>query len=111
MLSNRDVQLFDVREPQEYQEGWIPDAVNVPRRYHPDNSCFSGASLFIPSSLCWWIPVAMVDESLKLSPEQFLQRYNVKAPEKDDNNIVFYCRSGNRSYKALSMAQQLGFTR
>lgn len=62
-------------------------------------------------SLCRGIPVAVVDESLKLSPEQFQQRYNVKAPEKDDNNIVFYCRSGNRSYKALTMAQQLGFTR
>ncbi|TWW70961.1 thiosulfate:glutathione sulfurtransferase [Takifugu flavidus] len=85
MLSNRDVQLFDVREPEEYQEGRIPDAVNV--------------------------PLAVVDESMKLSPEQFQQRYNVKAPGKDDNNIVFYCRSGNRSYKALSMAQQLGFTR
>lgn len=36
MLSNRDVQLFDVREPQEYQEGRIPDAVNVPRKYYPN---------------------------------------------------------------------------
>lgn len=55
--------------------------------------------------------MAVVDESLKLSPEQFQQRYNVKAPGKDDNNVVFYCRSGNRSYKALTMAQQLGFSR
>lgn len=62
-------------------------------------------------SLCWWIPVSVVDESLRLSPELFQQRYDVRAPGKDDHNIVFYCRSGNRSFKALSAAQQLGFHR
>lgn len=38
MLSHCDVQLFDVREPQEFQEGHIPDAVNIPRR-RPPNCC------------------------------------------------------------------------
>lgn len=32
MLSNRDIQLFDVRNPDEYQAGRIPDAVNIPRK-------------------------------------------------------------------------------
>ncbi|CAG04236.1 unnamed protein product [Tetraodon nigroviridis] len=84
MLSNRDVQLFDVREPDEYQEGRIPEAVNM--------------------------PLSVVDESLRLSPELFQQRYDVRAPGKDDHNIVFYCRSGNRSFKALSAAPTAGFS-
>lgn len=33
MLANHDVQLFDVREPHEYQEGRISDAVNIPRMH------------------------------------------------------------------------------
>ena len=32
MLSNQDIQLFDVRNPDEYQAGHIPDAVNIPRK-------------------------------------------------------------------------------
>lgn len=116
MLSNRDVQLLDVREPHEYQEGRIADAVNMPRKIYP--SCKNCSSLFFffwqilsHLSLCWWIAVSVVDESLRLSPEQFQQRYHVTAPGEDDHNIVFYCRSGNRSLKALSTAQQLGFHR
>lgn len=32
MLSNRNIQLFDVRNPDEYQAGRIADAVNIPRK-------------------------------------------------------------------------------
>ncbi|KAG8009471.1 Thiosulfate sulfurtransferase/rhodanese-like domain-containing protein 3 [Nibea albiflora] len=59
MLSNHDVQLFDVRNPDEYQAGRISSAVNIPY----------------------------------------------------DDNIVFHCRSGNRSAKALDIARHLGFSR
>ncbi|XP_031137987.1 thiosulfate:glutathione sulfurtransferase isoform X1 [Sander lucioperca] len=85
MLSNRDIQLFDVRNPDEYQAGRIPDAVNI--------------------------PLGNLEESLKLSPERFQQTFEVKAPGKDDDNIVFHCKSGNRSAKALDIARQLGFSR
>ncbi|XP_032359890.1 thiosulfate:glutathione sulfurtransferase [Etheostoma spectabile] len=85
MLSNRDIQLFDVRNPDEYQAGRIPDAVNI--------------------------PLGNLEESLKLSPERFHQTFEVKAPGKDDDNIVFQCKSGNRSAKALDIARQLGFSR
>lgn len=70
---------------------------------------FSGVSLsfsFVPV-----LPVALVEESLKLPPEQFQQRYDVRAPGKEDDNIVFYCRSGKRSFTALSTAHRLGFSR
>ncbi|XP_059182861.1 thiosulfate:glutathione sulfurtransferase [Centropristis striata] len=85
MLSNQDIQLFDVRNPDEYQAGRIPDAVNI--------------------------PLGVLEESLKLSPNQFQQKFEVKAPGKDDDNIVFHCKSGNRSAKALDIARQLGFRR
>ncbi|XP_039983127.1 thiosulfate:glutathione sulfurtransferase [Xiphias gladius] len=85
MLSNRDIQLFDVRNPDEHQAGRIPDAVNI--------------------------PLGNLEESLNLSPEGFQQKFEVKAPGKDDANIVFHCKSGNRSAKALDIARQLGFSR
>ncbi|XP_031706323.1 thiosulfate:glutathione sulfurtransferase [Anarrhichthys ocellatus] len=85
MLSNRDIQLFDVRNPDEYLAGRIPDAVNI--------------------------PLGNLEESLKLSPEHFQQLFEAKAPGKDDDNIVFHCKSGNRSSKALDIARQLGFSR
>uniref|UniRef100_A0A3Q2PS10 Thiosulfate sulfurtransferase/rhodanese-like domain-containing protein 1 n=1 Tax=Fundulus heteroclitus TaxID=8078 RepID=A0A3Q2PS10_FUNHE len=85
MLSNRNVQLFDVRNPDEYQDGHIPQAANL--------------------------PLDVVEESLKLPPESFQQKFKVKAPGKDDDNIVFNCRSGVRSGQALTIARQLGFHR
>lgn len=85
MLSNRDIQLFDVRNPDEYQAGYIPHAVNI--------------------------PLGNLEDSLKLSPDQFQQRFGVMAPGKNDSNIVFYCRSGNRSTKALGIANQQGLHR
>ncbi|XP_029979681.1 thiosulfate:glutathione sulfurtransferase [Sphaeramia orbicularis] len=85
MLSNHNIQLFDVRNPDEYQAGHIPDAVNI--------------------------PLGNLEESLKLSPATFQQKFDVKAPGKEDENIVFHCRSGKRSAQALDIARQLGFSR
>ncbi|XP_071398172.1 thiosulfate:glutathione sulfurtransferase [Centroberyx affinis] len=85
MLSNHNIQLFDVRNPDEFQAGRIPDAVNIPLDH--------------------------LQESLKLSPEHFKLIFEVKAPGKDDDNIVFHCQRGNRSAKALDIARQLGFSR
>ncbi|XP_029002740.1 thiosulfate:glutathione sulfurtransferase-like [Betta splendens] len=85
MLSNRTVQLYDVRNPDEYQDGRIADAVNV--------------------------PLDTLQESLQLAPELFQEKFKVKAPGKNDDNIVFHCRSGKRSAKALDIALQLGFSR
>ncbi|KAM7369891.1 hypothetical protein PAMP_011179 [Pampus punctatissimus] len=85
MLSTHDIQLFDVRNLDEYQAGHIPNAVNI--------------------------PLGSLEESLKLSPEDFQQKFEVRAPEKDDDNLVFHCQSGKRSAKALDIARQLGFSR
>uniref|UniRef100_A0A3P9HXG0 Si:ch211-161h7.8 n=1 Tax=Oryzias latipes TaxID=8090 RepID=A0A3P9HXG0_ORYLA len=83
MLTNRDIQLFDVRDPDEHQEGRIPQAVNL--------------------------PLGVLEESLMLPSDHFEQRFKVKAPEKEDANIVFHCRTGKRSFQALGIAHQLGF--
>ncbi|KAM9826808.1 thiosulfate:glutathione sulfurtransferase [Neosynchiropus ocellatus] len=85
MLSTRNIQLLDVRNPDEFQAGKIPHAVNV--------------------------PLDSLEESLQLSPEQFLQRFGVKAPLRDEDNLVFQCRSGKRSLKALDIARRLGFSK
>ncbi|KAK2870054.1 hypothetical protein QQF64_021992 [Cirrhinus molitorella] len=85
MLANHSVQLFDVRNPDEFQAGRIPDSVNV--------------------------PLGQLEESLKLSPQVFQQQFGVKAPGKEDDNIVFHCRSGKRSLSALEIAHRLGFSK
>ncbi|XP_034025341.1 thiosulfate:glutathione sulfurtransferase [Thalassophryne amazonica] len=85
MLSKQAVQLFDVRTPEEYQAGHIPQAVNI--------------------------PLDTLEESLKLIPEHFQHKFHVNAPKKDDQDIVFQCRTGIRSAKALDIAYQLGYSR
>ncbi|KAM9839705.1 thiosulfate:glutathione sulfurtransferase [Aulostomus maculatus] len=85
LLSEHDVQLFDVRTSEEYQAGHIEDAVNI--------------------------PVNILEESLKMHPDQFEEKFDVRLPGRDDQNIVFYCKSGNRSLTAVNTARQLGFSR
>ncbi|XP_056155668.1 thiosulfate:glutathione sulfurtransferase [Lampris incognitus] len=85
MLASHDVQLFDVRNPDEFQAGRIPDSVNI--------------------------PLGDLEESLKLSPEKFELVFQVKPPEEEDENVVFHCQRGNRSAAALHIARQLGFSR
>ncbi|XP_047424318.1 thiosulfate:glutathione sulfurtransferase isoform X2 [Mugil cephalus] len=85
MLRVGDIQLFDVRNPDEYQAGHIPKAVNI--------------------------PLVNLEESLKLSPELFKQQFAVEAPGKGDDNIVLHCKSGNRGSKAMEIAHRLGFSK
>lgn len=113
MLADHDIQLFDVRNPDEYQAGHIPDAVNIPCKCKYINKCKK--SVFLLFFFNWPIVsvhlVGSLEESLKLSPEQFQQKFQVEAPEKDDDDLVFHCQRGNRSVKALDIARQLGFSR
>ncbi|KAM3593160.1 uncharacterized protein V6R79_006890 [Siganus canaliculatus] len=85
MLASHNIQLFDVRRPDEFQAGRIGDSVNI--------------------------PLDTLEESLKLSPEVFQQKFKVKLPGKDDDNVVLHCRSGVRSLKALNIARQLGYNK
>ncbi|KAF7691687.1 thiosulfate:glutathione sulfurtransferase [Silurus meridionalis] len=85
MLADHSVQLFDVRKPDEFQAGRIPGSVNV--------------------------PLGVLEESLKLPPVQFEKVFNVKAPKKEDDNIIFHCQRGRRSLTALDTAWRLGFSK
>lgn len=61
--------------------------------------------------VCVGLSVSQLEESLKLSPDHFQLQFEVKAPGKDDDNIVFHCQKGRRSAEALAIARQLGFNR
>ncbi|XP_006628055.2 thiosulfate:glutathione sulfurtransferase isoform X1 [Lepisosteus oculatus] len=84
MLGRHAVQLFDVRNPDEFASGRIPGSTNI--------------------------PLGKLEEALKLSPETFRQLYKVDSPKKDDADIVFHCQSGRRSAIALHTAMGLGYT-
>ncbi|KAJ7996248.1 hypothetical protein DPEC_G00235130 [Dallia pectoralis] len=85
LLSSSSVQLFDVRNPDEFKAGNIPGSTNV--------------------------PLGDLQEALGLSPDQFRQRYKVRIPDKEDGNIVIYCQRGCRSANALDIMWPLGYSR
>ncbi|KAG9283320.1 thiosulfate sulfurtransferase/rhodanese-like domain-containing protein 1 [Astyanax mexicanus] len=85
MLASHSVQLFDIRNRDEFQAGHIAGSVNI--------------------------PLDQLEESLKLSSKTFEKCFKVKAPKKEDDNIVFHCQRGRRSLTALDIAWRLGFSR
>ncbi|KAK3708040.1 hypothetical protein LTR37_011733 [Vermiconidia calcicola] len=74
--------LIDVREPSEFQDGYIPNAINIPIKSQPD-------ALFLPE-------------------EEFEDRFGFSKPA-TDKEVVFYCKSGVRSSAAAQLAQQHGY--
>ncbi|KAI9793936.1 MAG: hypothetical protein M1833_000505 [Piccolia ochrophora] len=74
--------LIDVREPAEYQAGFIPSAINIPISSQPD-------ALFLPE-------------------EEFEDRFGFGKPS-PSHEVVFYCKAGVRSSAAAIMAQQGGY--
>ena len=77
-----DTVLIDVREPEEYGEGHIPGAVNIPRGV------------------------------IEAEVEPVEEMAGKVAPELHDHNrpIYLYCRSGGRSALAAFALQEMGFT-
>ena len=71
MEAGKDIVILDVRTPQEYAEGHIPGAINVPN-------------------------------------ETIGQGEIAELPQKDQE-ILVYCRSGNRSKQASQKLAQLGY--
>ncbi|KAL6464084.1 hypothetical protein MHYP_G00284750 [Metynnis hypsauchen] len=85
MLESENVQLFDVREPDEFEEGAIPGATNT--------------------------PLSELEQAFTLPPDQFTELYGVAMPGKDDPDFILYCQRGRRSLIALEMVQELGYSR
>ncbi|XP_046396869.1 rhodanese domain-containing protein CG4456-like isoform X2 [Ischnura elegans] len=79
---NRNILLVDVRNPDELEAGSIPNSINV--------------------------PLGELDTALKMDDASFENRYKHKKPQKEAE-IIFSCRSGNRSRRALELALSLGF--
>ncbi|EIM92749.1 endoplasmic reticulum protein [Stereum hirsutum FP-91666 SS1] len=74
--------LIDVREPDEVIQGSIPSSVNL--------------------------PLSELAASLKLGSFKFEQKYGFKKPT-EDQEIIFYCRSGKRSATASDVAKRNGY--
>ncbi|KAK5175508.1 uncharacterized protein LTR77_000647 [Saxophila tyrrhenica] len=75
--------LIDVREPHEYEEGYIPGAINIPIKSQPD-------AMFLPA-------------------DEFEDRLGFSKPSQEQE-VVFYCKSGVRSSAAANLAQQIGYS-
>ena len=52
-----------------------------------------------------------MEEALKMTPDKFLLKYKCPKPSKDDTDIIFHCKKGVRSQKALQIAHQLGYSK
>jgi rhodanese-related sulfurtransferase len=79
---NSDVVLVDVREPQEYENGAIPTAVNIPYKSSPG--------------------------ALGLDPDDFYDTFGFAKPSLDQR-LVFYCLAGVRSTAAEQLAATYGY--
>lgn len=80
--STRTHQPTDVREPSEYEAGFIPGAINIPVKSQPD-------AMFLPE-------------------EEFEDRFGFSKPAMD-KELVFYCKAGVRSSAAAQLAKQFGY--
>ncbi|XP_049341432.1 thiosulfate sulfurtransferase/rhodanese-like domain-containing protein 1 [Astyanax mexicanus] len=85
MLGSGDVQLFDVREPDEFEDGSISSATNI--------------------------PLGEVERAFTLTPDQFRELYRVSMPTKSHLNFILYCQRGRRSLSALQKIHRLGYSR
>ncbi|CAH8868653.1 unnamed protein product [Trichobilharzia szidati] len=84
LMKNGDLKLIDVREPDELIEaGRIPNAVNI--------------------------PLGEIEEAFQMDKAAFREKYKFEKPEKWEKNLVFSCRSGVRSMRALKMVQEMGY--
>jgi len=77
-----DLLLVDVREPHEYEAGFIPTAINIPITSNPD--------------------------ALLLPAEEFEDRFGFAKPDVN-KEVVFYCKAGVRSSAAAQVAEQGGY--
>ncbi|XP_078087994.1 thiosulfate:glutathione sulfurtransferase [Mustelus asterias] len=85
MIAKNNIQLYDVRQPEEVAEGKIPTSVNI--------------------------PLGQVEVALKMDAGPFQETYNSQKPKKEDPNIVFHCQTGIRSLTALETARNLGYSK
>ncbi len=81
LIDTADVLLIDVREGYEFNPGYIPVAVNIPR--------------------------GVID--FKMGNEMFWENQMLYPPEKD-TPIILVCKKGKRSLMTIGLLKQLGYT-
>ncbi|ORY85583.1 Rhodanese-like domain-containing protein [Protomyces lactucae-debilis] len=75
--------IIDVREPNEYAAGAIPSSTNI--------------------------SVKSLQEALSLDAPDFKSKFGIAKPSKEQDEVIFYCRSGVRSTAAAEIAEKLGY--
>ncbi|XP_013773641.1 uncharacterized protein LOC106458657 [Limulus polyphemus] len=86
LIQGGDIQLIDVREPQEINEyGTIPGSVNI--------------------------PLGQVKDALLLTEDAFQNKYKVSKPQQFDANIVFFGLGPIKARAAVELAHKFGYTR
>jgi len=82
LVNRPEVLLIDVRDPPEIKStGSIPTAINI--------------------------PLGTLEESLKLSEDEFKEHFGRDKPG-NDTEVIFSCRLGGRAAKAAEVAKTLG---
>ncbi|CUT99529.1 heat shock protein 67b2 [Echinococcus multilocularis] len=80
----KGAQVFDVREPGELEtDGRFPKAVNI--------------------------PLGEVESAFALEEDEFKTKYGVPKPKVTDDNIIFVCRVGKRSFTACKSVEKYGY--
>jgi len=87
LIEKNKIYLFDVREPSEVAQGRPPA-----KRYLN-------------------LPIGQVVSCMRLSPEEFKEKYGAEKPNKHDSEIVTMCLAGVRSTWALQAFHEFGFVK
>lgn len=85
LIGEGKAQIFDVRSPEEVAGGHIANSINI--------------------------PVAEVEEALRMEPESFKMKYGVDKPGLEEKNVVFHCQMGRRGARATEIAVALGYAK
>lgn len=80
-LENPDFLLLDVRTHEEYRDGFIPTAKNIPVQEF---------------------------DNFKLDDKAFNQTYSFPKPKVDDE-IIVYCKMGGRAMSAAQILESIGY--
>ncbi len=109
--SAKNTVLVDVRNPDEYVDGHIPEAINLPREHSSFHSIYKLHVSMKKKMHCVWslIIVEKLEEAANGSGVDFTTAFSVPLPDKNQA-IVLSCLKGKRASKACEILVGLGYT-